>query len=483
MRRGMIHLPKVLAMLGCVLLLAGAARADKIVLKNGRKIIAYNVVEDGDKIRYETAAGQLALPKSIVDHIEKGGLMPIMGSPAAEAANLDLQPVETAATAGESGIDNGAVHDGAVDRNYINNLESAAAAGGAKAIQAARAHHAASRFEMMKGDLEHALADARAAVSYAPEDPATLMELAYVYLRRSEFKQSLEYLERAKRYAPNNPDVYKLEGWTYYGLNRPDQAATEWKKSLALRVDPEVQAALDKATRDKAEEENYRENESAHFQLKYNGAAEPGLAREVLHTLEGHYQQIESELNFSPPDPIGVVLYTQEAFADITRAPGWAGALNDGRIRVPVQGLSEVTPELSRVLKHELTHSFVRQKTHGRAPTWIQEGLAQWMEGKRSGEDAALLIRINQEGRGTSLGELEGSWMGLPSDDAGYAYASALATIEYILQVDGMGDIERILDRIGSGTSTEETLRAVLHTDYSELMESTTEYLRKTYGH
>jgi tetratricopeptide (TPR) repeat protein len=213
------------------------------------------------------------------------------------------------------------VHDGSVDRNYINRLESGA--GGAQAIQAARAHLAAARFEMVKGDLERALADARAAVQDAPEDPAMLMELAYVCLRRSEFKQSLEYLERAKRYAPKNADVYKLEGWTYYGLNRPDQAAVEWKKSLALRNDPEVQAALDKATRDKAEEENYRENESAHFQLKYNGTAEPGLAREVLHTLEGHYQQIESELNYSPPDPIGVVLYTQEAFG-ISAAPGFA---------------------------------------------------------------------------------------------------------------------------------------------------------------
>src|SRR5258706_12444583 len=89
----------MLAMLACVLMLAGAARADKIVLKNGRKIIAYNVVEDGDKIRYETSAGQLALPKSIVDHIEKGGLLPPMGSPPAAAASLNLEPPEPAATA------------------------------------------------------------------------------------------------------------------------------------------------------------------------------------------------------------------------------------------------------------------------------------------------------------------------------------------------------------------------------------------------
>jgi tetratricopeptide (TPR) repeat protein len=482
MRWGVHHLPKVLAMLGCALVFAGVARADKIVLKNGRKIIAYNVVEDGDKVRYETSAGQMALPKSIVDHIEKGGLMPVMGSPAAAAANLNLELPEAPATVGESEIDKSAVHDGAVDRNYINHLESGAAAGSSQANQAARAHHAASQFEMAKGDMERALADARTAVFYAPEDPVMLMDLAYVYLRRSEFKQSLEYLERAKRYAPKSPDVYKLEGWTYYGLNRPDQAVAEWKKSLALRPDSEVQAALDKAIRDKTEEENYRENESSHFQLKYNGAAEPALAREMLHVLEAHYQQIESELNFSPPDPIGVVLYTQEGFADITRAPGWVGALNDGRIRVPVQGLSAVDSELSRVLRHELTHSFIQQKTHGRAPTWIQEGVAQWMEGRRSDESAAVLLQVYDAGQAAPLGQLEGSWMRLPGPMASYAYAWALANIEYIVQTQGMGDVERILDRLAAGIATEQAVREVLHDDYADLMQATAEYLKKNYG-
>lgn len=71
--------------------------------------------------------------------------------------------------------------------------------------------------------------------------------------------------------------------------------------------------------------------------------------------------------------------------------------------------------------------------------------------------------------------------MGLSSDAAGYAYAWALANIEYIVQTDGMGDVERILDQIGSGVSTEEALRAVLHSDYNDLMQSTAEYLRKNY--
>ena len=45
-----------------------------------------------------------------------------------------------------------------------------------------------------------------------------------------------------------------------------------------------------------------------------------------------------------------------------------------------------------------------------------------------------------------------------------------------------MVDIERILDRIGAGMATDAALREVLHSDYSDLMQSTAEYLRKTYG-
>jgi tetratricopeptide (TPR) repeat protein len=459
------------------------ALADKIVLKNGRQILAYSVVEEGDKVRYETAAGQLTIPKSIVDHIEKGGLMPGMESPAVAAANLGIGPPVKEPTAAAAEMDKNAVHDGAIDRDYIAKVEGEARSGVAGGNErAGLAHHAAAQFEVSHGEMVRAMNEERAALGYLPDNAVLLVDLSYMYLRQSEFKESLAYLDKAKRIAPKNADVYKLAGWAYYGMNRPDLAVIEWRKALELRPDGEVQAALAKAERDKQEEESYRENESTHFQLKYSGAAEPALAREVLHTLEGHFSQIESELNYTPPEPIGVVLYTQDAFSDITRAPKWVGALNDGRIRVPVQGLSGVNAELSRVLRHELTHSFVQQKTHGRAPTWMQEGLAQWMEGKRSDENAGVLVQIYDQGQAASLGKLEGSWMGLPDEVVHYAYAWGLANVEYIVETQGMADMERIMDRVGAGSTTEEALHEVVRDDYGDLMAATVGYLKKRYG-
>ena len=475
--------------------LSGLAKADTIVLKNGRRIVAMSVVEEGEKVKYLPPAGYLSLPKSIVDHIEHGGAVPMADSPASAAANLAIAPpaAQPRAASNSEQIERAAVHDGSVDRQYIAKLEGDAQSGSPQStFNAAIGHHAAATFELSHGDLEHALGDERVALRYAPEEPALMMNAAYIHLRRSEYKQALDYLDRARRLAPDDADVAKLSGWSYYGMNKLDQAVAEWKRALALRPDRDVQQALDEALRDKQEEENYKENESAHFNLRYSGGAAPALARDVLRTLEMHFSAIESELNYTPPESIGVILYTQEAFTDITRAPSWAGALYDGRIRVPVQGLAAVDQELSRTLKHELTHYFIAQKTKSacmalaascaiRAPTWIQEGVAQWMEGHRSGENAAVLVQIYGQGRAVPLSRLENDWIHMDTDTARFSYAWALANIEYIVQADGMSDVERILDRIGAGMATEAALREVLHSDYNDLMQSTAEYLRKTY--
>jgi hypothetical protein len=104
------------------------------------------------------------------------------------------------------------------------------------------------------------------------------------------------------------------------------------------------------------------------------------------------------------------------------------------------------------------------------------------MEGKRSDENAATLVQVYDAGQAAPLGQLEGSWMRLPGPMATYAYAWALANVEYIVQTQGMGDIERILDRLGTGTLTEQALREVLHDNYGDLAQATAEYLKKSYG-
>src|SRR2546421_12068304 len=113
-------------LLGVALLsVSGRAAADTIVLKNGRRIVALSAVEEGDKVKYLTSAGELSLPKSIVDHIEKGSGILLAGSSGADAANLAIAPPAMEASGASPEVGLGAVHDGPIDRQYIAKLETA----------------------------------------------------------------------------------------------------------------------------------------------------------------------------------------------------------------------------------------------------------------------------------------------------------------------------------------------------------------------
>src|SRR2546425_11860121 len=61
-------------------LFAAPILADTIVLRNGRRIVALYAVVEGDKVRYETSAGELTLTKSIVRHNERGGVIRFHGA-------------------------------------------------------------------------------------------------------------------------------------------------------------------------------------------------------------------------------------------------------------------------------------------------------------------------------------------------------------------------------------------------------------------
>lgn len=459
---------------------SSSAAADTIVLKNGHKIVATNVTQDGDHVTYQTPAGQLSIPKSIVARIERDNFAYSSAASAASEPPISAPTIEP--VRGYEDVAHLAVHDDAVDYPYLARLESDARGGSAVAIaKLAAGHYAAAQFLVGKGDTDAAINQYRQALVFAPDNVGLLLNLAVLYLRESQFNTALDPLERARRVAPDSADVAKLMGWAYYGANKTDHAIEAWKRAEQLHPDPEIEQALEKAQRDKAEEESYREGETAHFDLKYYGEADPELARGILRALEDDFHDLESQLDYTPPEQIAVILYTEQSFGDITRAPGWVGALNDGRLRIPVQGLTEVTPELAHVLKHELTHSFVGQKSHGHAPTWLQEGIAQWMEGRRSSSAAGALVAAAEQGAVPSLASMEGSWMGLSGDSAAFAYAWSLAVVESMIDAGGVSDISRLLDRIATSSSTGAALKETLRLSYDDLQQQTVTYLKHTY--
>lgn len=374
-----------------------------------------------------------------------------------------------------------------VNISKIEELDAAAQGGSPAAMfKAALAHEVAGRYELSKDDSSRAIDHFRAALPFAAKDPQLLLvvlwDLSYVHLRLSEYSDALKYLDRARKVDPNSATTAMLSGWAYYDLNRLDDAVQQWQKSQQVDPNPNVAALLAKAQLDQKTERGFQQGETSHFILHYEGGAMPGLAQDILGTLEEDFHSIEATLSYTPPEPIGVVLYTNRQFEDVTRAPSWADGLNDGRIRVPVQGLSSVNDQLAHVLKHELTHSFVRQMTRGRCPTWIQEGVAQWMEGRRSGENARVLLEMYDQKKYIPLRYLEGPWMRFDSVEAAVAYAWSLAAVESIIANYDIWGLQRVLAHLTEESTVEGALKAALQIDYSDLERQTADYLRKAYS-
>ena len=72
--------------------------------------------------------------------------------------------------------------------------------------------------------------------------------------------------------------------------------------------------------------------------------------------------------------------------------------------------------------------------------------------------------------------------MNFSSMEANLAYDQSLAAVEFIHATYGMGDLQRILERIGQGSSTEAALRATIHSDYGQLQDEVGRYLKDRYG-
>jgi hypothetical protein len=177
-----------------------------------------------------------------------------------------------------------------------------------------------------------------------------------------------------------------------------------------------------------------------------------------------------------------VTLYTEQAFFDVTRAPSWTGAINDGKLRIPISGLASVTPELAHVLKHELAHSFINQLSAGRCPPWLHEGIAQLLEPKTLEANGRQLAQLFQSQHNLPLNVLEGSFMRFSGVEAYAAYAESLAAVSYIKDTYGMGDIQRLLQLLSQGSSTEAALRATIHSDYGQFESEVGRYLSDKYG-
>jgi len=415
----------LLALLGASL----PSRADTLHLAGGGTIEADRWWIEGDTLHVESAGGEVGLPRTMLLRVT-----PVAAkNEAAKTAAASTKP------AGPAVVPTPAI---------------AAKLGEASALLTARDfRRAASAFYEI---VEQApdLADARVGYALAEiADGRDAMALPVI----------LDGLVRH----PEVADLHEILGVLRDREERVDDALAAWREAFRLAPSDRVRERILKAEREQAAGRSYAYSAAAHFTLKYDGALDQDLVAAVSDFLEDRFSDLTRLYRHAPSQPITVLLYPRQAFRDVTQAGSEVAGLYDGKIRVPMGGLTRFDPSAGRVLTHELTHAIVQSKSRGNCPRWLHEGLAQVAEARPLlRADRAVLSR-------TVRADRPATW-----PDAAFSYPAALSLTRFLESRRGFDLLVALLDRLGDGETMDEAFSALYGAPYPELAAAWAESLR-----
>jgi hypothetical protein len=302
----------------------------------------------------------------------------------------------------------------------------------------------------------------------------------YARIQLEETDAAIRDFEEAHRLAPGDADVALALARLLYQSDELDRAKRVLDALLAEQPGQEkAKKLLARMTQDDSVERSFQANDTGHFRLKFDAMVNGDMGSLVGAILEEAYTTIGGKFHHYPPDPVVVILYTKEEFRSVSDTPHWSRGIYDGKIRIPIGGVNERTEELEDVVFHEYTHVVVNQMTRGRAPTWLNEGLAQYSEPSSRGGKRALLEAVRRYGL-VPLSDLEGSFLKLSGTQARLAYAEAYAAVLYIGEVYSFYHLRSILEHIGAGDTPEEAVKKVLHFGYADLVAGIADYVSRT---
>ena len=193
-------------------------------------------------------------------------------------------------------------------------------------------------------------------------------------------------------------------------------------------------------------QEEYR----GHFQLSFaDGAHASALASEILETLEDAYLEVGSDLAYYPDVRVPVLLYSHPDYADVTRSPDWAGAVYDGKIRLPLAGARDLDKRLAAILYHEYMHVVVHFLAGRNVPAWLNEGLAEISGRKVSPTPVADLQTAVASGQLHDWHTLQRPFSGLAADRVPLAYEQSYAMASFMVDSYGWHNMAELLKSLG----------------------------------
>ncbi len=191
-------------------------------------------------------------------------------------------------------------------------------------------------------------------------------------------------------------------------------------------------------------------------------AAQEALVRLAEDTGTELEKQVEIYVYADSQDLQGAMIFPQE----------WTGGAAFSRFGIITIGISPDKLDWGRrAVAHELTHLVVHQVTlnpYSDLPTWLDEGLAMYMEGELESVFVATLNNAIAGGQLISVRSLSSPFSAYAEESA-LSYAQSYSLVDFLITSYGRGKMLELLNTFSQGSSYDGALEKVYGFDMDGL--------------
>lgn len=213
--------------------------------------------------------------------------------------------------------------------------------------------------------------------------------------------------------------------------------------------------------------ERYNEHRSKNFVFHYPDNLDSTVVERLADVMESELERLGRIIPIRSFRPTTVnVLWWNEFRATYTGSDHILG-FYDGKITLPLAGISSMEPAVVSLVTHELAHAMIAQSTEDRAPAWIQEGLAQRVEMVPYHANA---FNMYENDRLLPISLLNAALNdSIDVDLIGQAYVTSQTAIRFLESKYGAKVMPTLLAGLRDGQSDEAALLAVTGKSMDEL--------------
>lgn len=187
------------------------------------------------------------------------------------------------------------------------------------------------------------------------------------------------------------------------------------------------------------------------------------FAQGLLNSAQLGLDRNKKSAGVTPSDPINIYIYSD--MTDLRDAvlyePSWTGGLTYADHNIVLIGIVETDPVWNQnVIVHEITHVLVGHLTFsclGDVPTWLNEGLAVYSEGKLDEFSQQQLDEAIKDNTLLTVRSLSTGFSEV-ADKANLSYSQSFSIVKFLIETYGQDKMTVLLTSLRDGAAIDDAL-------------------------